>query len=392
MSKMTSRERALAALNHKEADRVPIDVGGLGMFSTFHEKAYAKVKEYLGYDGGETIINSFMTRAVRPEKRIRDRFHSDFFGLVVQPPSAWQLNLHTDADGGTCFVDEWGCRWRMPPGGLYYDVIEHPLKDATLADVARYKWPDPYDPGRLKGVPELAKELYETTDYCLCYTPVWATGVFLMGALLHGWENQFVDLLADKKLMRAIYDGVAEFQIGQWDSVLDAMGDYIQVGVMSDDLGFQDRPMMRLQVFRELLMPVYKRIVDFIKSKKPDFKLVFHSDGAIRQFLPDFIEIGLDATNPVQVNCIGIEDTAALKRDFGDKLVFWGGGVDNQHTLPYGTPEEVRAEVKRRIQDLAPGGGYIFTPVHNVQADVPVENIITCYDAALEFGMYPIAT
>ncbi|HBY96106.1 MAG: hypothetical protein M5U01_03795 [Ardenticatenaceae bacterium] len=390
MAGMTSRERALAALNHQEPDRVPIDLGGLILFSCLHEGAQAKVKEYLGYEGGETVINSFFSRTVRPDKRIRDRFQTDFFGLVSKPPSTWQLEIHTTEEGGEWFYDEWQCKWYCPPDGHYFDVIEFPLADVTVADVARYKWPDPYDPARLAGVVELAKDLYENTDYCLCYTPVWATGVFGISGLLQGWDNHYVNLIANKQVAEAIFDGLTEFHIGQWDTILDAMGDYIQVGVMSDDLGFQDRPMIRLSVFHELVKPRYKRIVDFIKSKKTDLKLVFHSDGAIYQFLPEFIDLGIDAVNPIQVSCTGMGDTAKLKRDFGDKLAFWGGGVDTQSTLPRGTAEDVRVEVKRRIGDLAPGGGYIFAAVHNVQYDVPPENIVACYDAAMKFGKYPV--
>jgi uroporphyrinogen decarboxylase len=390
MSQMTSRERVLAALSHKEPDRVPIDLGGMGMFTCWHEKTDAKVKEYLGLDGHKQILNSFISRTVRPDERIRERFQTDFFGLVTSPPSAWELEVHTDEEGGTWFVDEWQCKWRCPPDGFYYDIVEHPLRDATVADVARFRWPDPCDPGRLQGVPELAKDVYENTDYALCFTPVWATGVFLMGSLLMGWENHFVSLLKNKPVVQAIYDAMGEFQAAHWGAILDAVGDYIHAGVMSDDLGFQDQPIIRLQVFRDMLKRPYTKIIDAVKSKKPDFKLVFHSDGAIRQFLPDFVDMGVDALNPIQVSCPGMADTAALKRDFGADLVFWGGGVDTQYTLPFGSPDEVRAEVQRRIQDLAPGGGYIFATVHNVQPGVPVENILACYDTAIEHRAYPI--
>ncbi len=390
MAEMTSRERVLAVLNHIEPDRVPIDIGGLVLFTCWHEEAQAKVKEYLGYEGGKTTLNSLISRTVQPDERIRDRFQTDFFGLACGTSGNWQLEIHADEEGDSWFYDEWQCKWRCPPGGHYYDIVEHPLAGATVADVARYKWPDPYDPARLSGVVERARDLYETTDYCLCYTPVWGTGVFATAGILEGWENHYVNLIADKKVTRAVFDGLVEFHIGQMDAMLDAMGDHIQVVLMSDDLGFQDRPIIRLETFQELVKPCYKRIIDFIRSKKPDMKLVFHSDGAIYQFLPEFIDLGLDATNPVQVSCAGMGDTAKLKREFGDNLVFWGAGVNTQATLPSGTVGEVQAEVKRRIQDLAPGGGYIFAPVHNVQYDVPPENVVACYDAALEFGRYPI--
>lgn len=390
MAGMTSRERVLAALNHQEADRVPIDIGGLTSFSCWHIETEAKVKEYLGYEGGEPIINSFFSRTAQPDPRIRDRFHTDFFGLCGKLPASFQFELHTDEDGGSWYYDEWQIKWYCPPEAGYYDVIEFPLADATVADIARYKWPDPTDPTRLAGVVEMAKDLYENTDYCLVFTPAWATGVFAVPPLMQSWENHLVNIIADRKVTQALFDGLVEFHIGQLDTMLNAMGDYIQVVNMSDDLGFQDRPMIRLNLFREMVKPYYKKIVDFIKTKKPDMKIVFHSDGAIRQFLPEFIDLGIDAINPVQVSCTGMDDTAALKRDFGDKLTFWGAGVDTQSTLPRGTVEDVRAEVKRRIQDLAPGGGYIFATVHNVQYDVSPENVVACYDAAMEFGEYPI--
>lgn len=390
MAEMTSRERALAALNHQEPDRVPIDIGGLVLYTCWHEDTEARVKKHLGYEGGEAVLNSFISRTVRPDERIRDRFQTDFFGLASQPPSTWQLELHTDEEGGSWFIDEWQCKWRCPPGGHYYDLVTYPLDGATVADVARYKWPDPSDPARLAGLSEMAKDLYENTDYCLCYTPIWSTGVFQVSGMLQGWENHYVNLIANKKVSQAVFDGLTEFNLGQLEAILAAVGDYIQVVNLSDDLGFQDRPMIRLSVFQEMVKPCYKKMVDFIKTKKPELKIVFHSDGAIAQFLPEFIDLGLDATNPVQVSCSGMDDTAKLKREFGDKLTFWGAGVDTQFTLPTGSVEDVRAEVKRRIRDLAPGGGYIFAAIHNVQFDAPPENVVACYDSALKFGTYPI--
>lgn len=390
MAEMTSRERALAALNHQEPDRVPIDIGGLVLYTCWHEATDAKVKKHLGYDGDEPVLNSFISRTVRPDKWVRARFQTDFFGLASKPPSTWQLDVQPDEEGGSWFIDEWQCTWRCPPEGYYYDLVKHPLDGATVADVARYKWPDPSDPARLIGLAEMARDLYDNTDYCLCFTPIWATGVFQVSGMLQGWENHFVNLIADKKVSLAVFEGLTEFNLGQLGAILETVGDHIQVINLSDDLGFQDRPMIRLSIFREMVKPFYKKMVDFIKSKRPDIKIVFHSDGAIAQFLPDFVDLGLDAINPVQVSCTGMDDTDKLKREFGDKLVFWGAGVDTQFTLPGGTVEDVRAEVKRRIRDLAPGGGYIFAAVHNVQFDVPPENVVACYDTALESGTYPI--
>ncbi len=382
MTRMTSRERALAALNHQEPDRLPVDIGGLTLYTCWHELTDARVKEYLGYQGPEPKLNSFISRTVRPDAFIRERFQTDFYGLASKPAATWDLELEQEGPGGSSFVDEWGCRWRRPAGGYYYDLVNHPLDGATLSEVARYPWPDPADPGRLAGLAAQARDLYENSDYCLVFTPIWSTGVFQVSGMLQGWENHYVNLVADKKISQAIFDGLTEFNLGQLEAILEEVGEFIQVINLSDDLGFQDRPMIRLSVFQDMIKPCYKRMVDFIKSKKPDLKIVFHSDGAIAQFLPEFIDLGIDAINPVQVGCVGLSDTAQLKRDYGDRLVFWGAGVDTQSTLPHGTAAAVEEEVRSRIRDLAPGGGYIFAAVHNVQFDVPPENVVACYDTA----------
>jgi uroporphyrinogen decarboxylase len=282
-------------------------------------------------------------------------------------------------------------KWRRPPEGHYVDVVEAPMAGAeSAADIAHYQWPDPADPARLDGVVEKAREIYEETDYCLCFTPAWGTGIFQVSGILQGWEDHYVNLIANPAVSEAVFEGLTEFHLAQCDAILDALGPYIQVILMSDDLGFQDRPMIRPELFREMVKPYYVRIVDLIKGKQPDIKIVFHSDGAIYPFLEDFVDVGIDAVNPVQVSCQGMGDTARLNEEIGDQLTFWGGGVDTQFTLPRGTPEEIQAEVRRRIEDLAPGGGYIFATVHNVQYDVPPENVVACYDAAIEHREYPI--
>jgi len=387
---MTSRQRALAALNHQEGDRVPIDIGGLVLFSCWHEEEHDKMKAYLGYEGGEKILNSFSTRTVRPDPRVRERFHSDFFGLVGKANSQWTLEVTTDDEGGQYYTDEFGMLWKNPFEGHYFDVVKHPLAGATFEDVARFKWPDPTDPARIAGVKELAKEMYETTDKCICYSPILATGIFAVSGMLQGWEDHFVNLRADKRVANAVMEGLTEFHLAHIDMVLKEMGDYVQVLCMSDDLGFQDTPMIRAEMFREMVKPHYKRVVDFIKSKRPDMKIVFHTDGVVWPFYYEFIDLGIDATNPIQVNCKGMDDTKWLKKEFGDKLTFWGAGVDTQWTMPYGTPDDVRNEVINRIGDLAHGGGYVFAVVHNVQYDVPEPNVVMAYDTAYEWSWYPL--
>ena len=387
---MTSRQRVLAALNHEVPDKMPIDVGGLALFSCLHQTAQKNLLSFLGEDEPNPELLSFTSRTVRPNKLIYEKFQSDCYGLIGKPSSDWELELVSDGNGGSWFYDEWGVKWHQPFGGYYYDAVEQPLRGASIKDVLRYKWPDPTDSARLAGIRERAKWLYEHTDYCLIYTPIWATGIFQTAGILQSFEDNLVNIMVAKDISRAIFDGLTEFHMAHLDYVMDEIGDYIQVIVMSDDLGFQDRPIIRVNMFRELLKPLYARIIERLKSRKPELKVVFHTDGAISSFLPEFIDIGIDATNPVQVNCTGMENTAKLKHDFGDKLSFWGASVSSQTTLPFGTPQMVREEVRNHIIDLAPGGGYIFASVHNIQPDVSAENVVAIFEEAIAMRNYPI--
>ena len=190
----------LPSLNHQEPDRVPIDIGGLVSFTCWHEEAEKAVANHLRIVLNEQYVNSFFSRTVRPVPEIRERFKTDFFGLASKSGSTWTFEEVQEEYGGSWLYDEWGIKWRKPEGGHYYDAVEHPLFDATLEDVVKYKWPDPDDPARLSGVVEFAKELFENTDYCICYSPVWSTGVFQVSGLLQGWENHYVNILINKKV------------------------------------------------------------------------------------------------------------------------------------------------------------------------------------------------
>jgi uroporphyrinogen decarboxylase len=171
-----------------------------------------------------------------------------------------------------------------------------------------------------------------------------------------------------------------------WERALPEVGEYVDVMMLGDDFAGQDRLLMSPRTWRKLIKPRLKALFDFMHSKS-NAKLFLHSCGAVREIIPDLIEIGLDILNPVQVSAVGM-DTAELKQEYGKDLVFWGGGVDTQNILPHGTPEQVRDEVRRRLDDLMPGGGLVFTPVHNIQSDVPAENLLTMWETLREHGRY----
>jgi uroporphyrinogen decarboxylase len=207
---------------------------------------------------------------------------------------------------------------------------------------------------------------------------------------LRGFEDGYMDLAADPAIAGELMERVLEMKLAWWGAILPELGDAVDVVGEADDLGGQSTPLFAPRTYRELVKPLHAELFAFIRSRTRA-KILFHSCGAIRELLPDLVEIGVDILNPVQVSATGME-TAALKRDFGRDLVFWGGGVDTQGVLGSGTPDDVRAEVTRRVADLAPGGGFVFASVHNIQANVPAENVAAMWEAAAAEGAYPVSS
>ena len=378
MATMTPRERVLAALGHKEPDRVPLDLGGLS--TTIETDPYQELKEHLGITS-ETVL--FLRDHVDPPEELLKEFQIDTRYIRIGRPQNFKIQI--DADNSYC--DEWGTRWRKPESSLYWDPVDWPLKDATIEDLETYEWPDPNDPGRTAGLREEARRLHEETDYAIVADmPV--LGVFeTSGVCLRGIERFMMDLVLDKPFAAALLNKLADLHIELYGNYLEAVGEYIDVIVVSDDLGGEHAPLISPEIYREMIKPVQKRLWQSIKSKTKAY-LFMHTCGSVYRLIPDLIELGVDTLNPIQVAAQDM-DTKRLKREFGDRLAFWGG-VDTQKVLPYGSPQDVEEEVKKRIADLAPGGGYILTAVHNIQAGVSPENICTMYDAAREYGTYPI--
>jgi uroporphyrinogen decarboxylase len=200
-------------------------------------------------------------------------------------------------------------------------------------------------------------------------------------------DNFMCDLVADETLARALMDTLAESHMEEFEHYIEALGPYLDVIVVNDDLGSQQGPQLSVEMFRSVVKPYLAKLYGFMKSKMTRAKLFLHSCGSVYAFIPDLIEMGVDILNPVQVSAANM-DSKKLAAEFGKDIIFWGGGCDTQGVLPRGTVEDVRAEVKRRIDDFAPGVGLVFTQVHNIQPGVPPENIEAMYDAALEYGGY----
>ena len=395
---MTSRERVVAALRHQEPDRIPLDVGGTES-SGLTAVACNRLRAHLGLPQGKTQIFDVYQQVAKVEDDVRQALGIDTVPLIIEP-RAWKP--FTLSDGSPCEIPE---RWcpepedgalvvrddaghivaRMPEGGLYFEPAYAPLAhvddpcqlDEHQAAIESFDWPS-YADETLDDIAARAKHLLETTDYAIVGNLL--VHLLAAGQLLRGYETFMMDLLVNKPLAHALLERLTDAYIGRADRYLDAVGDAIQVVLVNDDLGTQAGPMLSLDCYREMIFPYQKRLFGFIKRKRPGLFLLFHSCGSVCRFIPSLIELGVDALNPVQVSAAEM-DTANLKREFGRDITFWGGGCDTQHVLPKGSPAEVEAEVTRRIDDMSPGGGFVFTQVHNIQPDVPPENMIAMIEA-----------
>jgi uroporphyrinogen decarboxylase len=379
MGTMTSRERVLAALRHQEPDRVPLDLGGLT--TTIETDAYNELKNFLGLKG-ET--KRFVRDHVEPPEELLERFGIDTRYIRIKPPKNFEVRIDPD----NSYVDEWGTRWKKPPGGLYWDPVAHPLKNSTIEDLETYPWPDPDDPGRVEGLREEAKNLQEKTNFAVVADqPV--LGLFESAwVLLRGPEQFFTDLYFNQEFVLALMEKLADLHTRFYKKYLEKVGQYIDIIWVSDDLGTETGPLISPEHFRDFIKPYQKRLWKSIKQNTKAY-LCLHTCGNVYRFIPDLIEMGVDILNPVQVSAKEM-DTKRLKKEFGDRITFWGG-IDTQRIMPFGTPDDVEREVKERIADLAPGGGYVLTAVHNIQPGVKPENICRMYEAALKYGNYPLS-
>lgn len=383
---MTSRERLLTALDHREPDRVPFDLGST-FVTGITRKAYQSLLDALGErQRPEPPILDPVQQLVLPDQDILERLHVDTTSLLRFLPARPPLNPRED-ETYLMFDDVWGISWRMPKSQqLYYDMFRHPLAGKTLADAKAYSWPDPTKSFDRHYVHSVAQRLHSETDKAIIASG-FGSGILELTLWLQGFAQGYMNLLADKPLTCYLLDRITDIKMAYAELLLEAAGDYCHVFYTGDDVGHQHGPAIRREMFRELLLPRYQRYHSFIKLKAPHIKIFFHSCGSVYQLLPDLIESGIDILNPVQVNAAEMGDTARLKKEFGGELSFWGG-IDTQHVMPYGSPEEVKEEVQRRLEDLAPGGGYVCTTVHNIQADVPGENVLALVEALLEYGHY----
>jgi len=382
---MTSRQRVLMALNHQEPDRVPIDLGGNQ--TGIHKFAYAKLIAHLGISDDIRIMDPVQQLA-QPCEAVLERFRVDTRYIAAKPAADFKSEIvQTWRDGRLWhdFTDEFGVRWSMPDDNpLFMDITLHPLAEASVKDLADYPWPQGGDPGRFAGLRERAWQLRQETPYAVVsgisgvvYETCW---------YMRGLEQWLCDLLTNRPFCEALLDQILKFWLDWFRAFLDEVGDLVDVIMIGDDLAGQNGPLFNPAVYRSLVKPRQKQLVQYIRSRTAA-KIWYHTCGACAVYIPDLLDNGVDVLNPVQVSAQGMNPWE-LKASFGERLAFWGGAIDAQHVLPKASPDRIREEVRRNLAVWKPGGGYVFNNVHNIQADVPAENIVALYDAAYEHGFY----
>lgn len=402
---MLSRERVLCALNHQEPDRIPIDLGGTRQ-SGIAASAYHRLKQHFGIDTPTRVYDLYQVLA-EVERPILERFGADViglnrtavaFGIRNEDWKPWHLfdGTPVEVPGGfhpveeedgslTLYHPDGRPMARMPKDGFYFDRLDK-YPGAAHAD------PDTLDlpllpQQELDELRAAAESLYKNTDFAVI-APMGPPYELFFGLGTGDFSAWMMTLAQESDYVEALYERLTEAWIENLRRFTSAVGEFVQIVQFNDDLGTQDAPFLSPRMFRRLIFPFYKRGLDWI-HENTHFKVFMHNDGAIFDFIPTLIEMGVDILNPVQTTARGM-DPQRLKEQFGDRLTFWGGSCDCQRTLPFGTPEQVAAEVEAHIAALAPGGGYVFASVHNIQANCPPENIIAMFDTALKAGRYPI--
>jgi len=382
---LTPRARVLKALDHQPPDRIPIDLGGNQ--TGIHKHAYQNLLNRLGIEGEMTIMDPVQQLA-QPCEAVLERFHVDTRYIAAGAGSGFDGRILVNERGGRVWhdlTDEFGVTWSMPDDQqLYMDISHHPLADATIQDLRDYPFPKGDDPARFEGLRQRALTLREETPYAVVSG---ISGVvYEICWYLRGLEQWFIDMTTQPEFCESLLDCTFKFWSDWFRLFLDEVGDLVDVIMIGDDIAGQSGPLFRPDFYRSIVKPRHKQLVQTIRSRT-QAKIWYHTCGACVQYIPDLLDNGIHILNPVQISAAEM-DPASLKNRFGEDLVFWGGAIDAQHVLPSASPEQVREHVRRNLEVWKPKGGYVFNNVHNIQADVPPENIIAFYDAAYDFGFY----
>ena len=379
---MFPRERVLASLNHEEPDRVPIDIGGV-MDLCFTRSAYENIKKYLKQPIEDVGFSVFWTTAVYPDEKLLESLEVDCRSVYI-PDAIPEIQIKPD--GASEYVDVYGQRRRESKRGYAWDVIDFPLSgDISIKDIERFHW-DVIDMNSFiklvdKAV-ERAKKLQEETRFAVVAN--YACSPMTFTQLLRGFDTWCTDLIDNPNLIEAMMDCYISSVEESYKCFFSRVWKYVDVVFgLGDDVATQNSLFMSIEHYKKYVKPRHARVIELCR-KYTDAPFIYHCCGAMSEIIPDLIEIGVDAINPVQVNSKGM-DTKNLKQEYGKDITFWGA-IDTSHVLPHGTRHEVDEEVKKRVKTLGKNGGYVAGAVHNIQPDVPPENVFTMVKAVKKYG------
>ena len=408
---MTSRERVLAALNHQEPDRVPIDLSG-HRSSGIAAMAYARLRDHLGLPKKPIRVYDPVQQLAIVDEDVLQRFQVDTielgraFALEDKHWADWEL-----PDGTPCLMPKWALperdngEWvirshvtgrviaRMPESVWYFeqthwpffeqddpDHIEAAIPESMWTAIASPPGPIAAGPDGTKILQDGARQLRQQTDRAII--GLFGGNLLEFGQFLYRNDNFFMLLAGEPERAHRFLDKLVEMHLRSLDRFLAAVGPHIDIILFGDDLGMQSGPQVSPAMYREFFQPRERAMWQRVKERAPHLKIMLHCCGGVRELLPGLIEAGLEAINPVQITCRGM-DAAGLKRDFGARLTFWGGACDTRDILIKGTPAQVTDHVRRQVDIWRPGGGFVFQQVHNILADVPPANVVAMYEAVL---------
>jgi uroporphyrinogen decarboxylase len=374
---MNSKERVLMALNHEEPDRVPMDLGGRQ--TTLMIPAYERLKKYLGFTDIPTQIMSHIWQTAYIDEEVLRHFSIDCRHIRPKNKAFAPGKPFAEEE---VFIDFWGVGRKISGG--YANICKHPLQKAEqVDDIQKYAWPDPDEEFDYTGLREHAQAFYKQGEYALVGCMGSPGNTYEQAWYIRGLSEFLLDMVMYKDMAHAILRRVVDHRKRNAELYLKEVGEFLDVIQVADDLGTQETSMMSPDTYREMIKPYQAELIAHIK-KFTNAKIYHHSCGSIANLLDDMIEIGIEILNPVQATAVGMESDK-LKKRFGDKITFWGG-IDTFEILPNGSVADVREEVTKRIADLGPGGGYVLGSVHNMQIDVPPENVEAMFETALTIG------
>lgn len=372
---MTHKERLVAAISHKQPDMIPIDLGGT-VDSSIVVEGYEKLKKHFGVEAENKLCHRMM-RVVQVDERILRALDIDTRSIFPGAPKKGgeqELGPHR-------YRDAWGVERVHPEHSYYYDQISFPLaREITISDISNYPWPDPDDPGLVQGLKERVKWIRENTD-CAAILSLPAACVHT-SQYLRGFEDWFCDFVLNPRILEALLDAVLEVTIQMAKNQLKEVGQEVDVIIFADDLGAQDGLQISYDHFLKYVKPRLEKYLGEVHDLSPA-KVLFHSCGSVASIIEDLIDIGVDVLNPVQVTAAGM-NPVELKEKYRGRMAFWGG-MDSQKILPRGSTKEVKKAVEELIEQMGEGGGLVLSSVHNIQPDVPLDNILAMFQHAREY-------